>query len=406
MTLTPAETSYLGLFRHREFRALWAGNALVSAATSMSSLALGTLVHSETGSPLLTALVMFGPSLVQVVGAGTLMSLADTASPRTLLSAICVVLAFAFAMQAVFDLTTLGRLAIVFAAAYVLSISGGVRWGLLSEVLPAGGYALGRSAMNISAGVMQIAGFAAAGLVLRVCPIDTVFWFAVLLAGVAFPITWFGIGAHPPRRRAPSGLAETWRGNRMLLSRPASRTLLLALCLPNGLVAGCEALFVPYAGDAAGFLFVSGALGMLAGDVLMGRVLRPAQRRRTAAWLRILLAVPFVALLWHPPIGVAVVLIGVASVGYAASLGQQELLVRLTRRELSGQVLGAESAARITCQGLAAVLAGAVAEIVPTGFAIALLALCSLIVSALLTPALRRAAVEAALAGTLAGAPD
>lgn len=98
-----------------------------------------------------------------------------------------------------------------------------------------------------------------------------------------------------------------------------------------------------------------------------------------------------------------------ASIGYAASLGQQELLVRLTPRELSGHVLGAESAGRITCQGLAAALAGAIAgaiaEGIPTAGAIALLALGSLLVSVLLTPALRRAAVEAPIAGTLAGHP-
>jgi hypothetical protein len=62
---------YVELFRHREFRALWTGSALGVAATTMSSLSLATLVFAQTGSSLLTAVTMFGPSLVQVAGANT-----------------------------------------------------------------------------------------------------------------------------------------------------------------------------------------------------------------------------------------------------------------------------------------------------------------------------------------------
>ena len=160
--------------------------------------------------------------------------------------------------------------------------------------------------------------------------------------------------------------------------------------MPNGLVAGCEALFVPYAGESAAFLFVAGALGMLVGDVLMGRILSPAQQRRAVGSLRFLLAIPFLIFLWQPATPLAAMVVGVASVGYAASLGQQELLVRLVPKDVSGQILGAESAARVTCQGLAAVLAGTLAEALPVGLAITLLALGSLIISLGLTPALRR----------------
>lgn len=81
-------------------------------------------------------------------------------------------------------------------------------------------------------------------------------------------------------------------------------------------------------------------------------------------------------------------------VGYrelAASLGQQELLIKLMPRAMSGQLLGAESAARVTCQGLCAALAGATAELIPAGMSIAVLAAGSVLVSILLTPALRRA---------------
>jgi predicted MFS family arabinose efflux permease len=387
---------YLELIRHREFRALWIGSALGVAATTISSISLATLVFAQTGSSLLTAVTMFGPSLAQVAGATTLMSAADTAPPRPVLTLVAAAMACALAVQAVLDLTPAARLTIVLAAAYVMSIGSGVRWGLLSEVLAQERYALGRSAMNLSVGVMQVVGFATGGALLQVLSVRQVFWLAAGLAALAVWVTWYGIADRPPRRERRTSMRETWRGNRVLLRLPSTRPLLLALCVPNGMVVGCEALFVPYAGEAAAPLFVAGAMGMLTGDLLMGRVLTRAQRRKSAAWLRLWLALPFVVYVAHPDVPLAALLAGIACVGYAASLAQQEILVQLTPAALSGQVLGVESAARVTCQGLGALLAGGVAELVEPGHAIAGLAIGSLAVSAILTPALTRAAAAAA----------
>ena len=100
---------------------------------------------------------------------------------------------------------------------------------------------------------------------------------------------------------------------------------------------------------------------------------------------------PFLFFVFGPGIPMAALLAGCACVGYAATLAQQELLVEVTPPDLSGQVLGGESAARATCQGLGALLAGAVAEVIEPGHAIAVLAAVSLLVSASLTRPLIRA---------------
>jgi predicted MFS family arabinose efflux permease len=159
---------------------------------------------------------------------------------------------------------------------------------------------------------------------------------------------------------------------------------------------GCEALFVPYAGERAGWLLVAGAAGMLAGDVVVGRWVTAAGRRRSNAALRVLLAAPFVPFALGPDLPVAAVLVAVATVGYAASLAQQEWLVALTPPEWRGQVLGVESAARMTGQGVFAVLAGALGDALSPGTAVTVLAVASLGVSVTLGPGLRRAADRAA----------
>jgi len=383
--------TYTELFRHREFRALWTSSALGVAASTMASLTLATLVYAQTGSALLTALTMFGPSLAQVVGATTLMSAADTSPPRRILTLLAAAGALALVLQAALGLPPLGRVGLLLVTAYLLSIGAGVRWGLLAAVLPRDAFALGRSAMNVSVGVMQIVGFASGGVLLQVLSVRQILATAAALACVAVPVLWCGVGKHAPRRAARAGLRETLRGNRLLLGQPSTRPLLIALAVPNGLVVGCEALFVPYAGDSAAPLFVAAAAGMLAGDLVVGRVLSVAQRRHTATWLRLLLAVPFLGFALHPGTPVAALLVAIACVGYAASLAQQEMLVAITPPRLSGQVLGVESSLRMTCQGLGALLAGSLAEVLDTGHTVALLAIASLLVSVGLTPALTRA---------------
>jgi hypothetical protein len=168
---------------------------------------------------------------------------------------------------------------------------------------------------------MQIVGFAAAGSLLALLGPHQMLWLAAGLAALAVLITRAGIGDHPPRRVRRTSIRETWRGNQLLLSKPSTRAVVLALCLPNGLIAGCEALFVPYAGSgSAAPLFVSGALGMLAGDVLMGRLLTASQRRRSATWLRIWLALPFLVFIANPGVPLATSLVGIACIASRMSV--------------------------------------------------------------------------------------
>jgi MFS family permease len=384
--------TYRALFALPEFRALWSSSALSTVAATMSSLALATVVHRETGSALLTAVAMFGPSMAQVLGATTLMSAADASPPRRTLTLVGMFSTAALALQTIPGLHTASRLLIVLLAAYVLSVGSGVRWGLLSEVVPPASFALARSTMNVAVGAFQVVGFATSGLLLTTFTAPQVFLLATLVSAAAVPVLRFGITERPPRRAARAGLRETWLGNRELLAHRHTRTLLLALCLPNGLIVGCEALFVPYADERAGWLLAAGAIGMMTGDLVVGRFLTADTRRRTNTGLRLLLAAPFLVFFLDPGIPLAAVLVGCATAGYGAGLAQQEWLVALTPPALRGQVLGAESSVRMTFQGVCAVLAGALADRIPTGTAMSVLAAASVLVSLALIPGLRRAA--------------
>jgi predicted MFS family arabinose efflux permease len=404
--------TYRELFAVPEFKPLFWTSAIQVAAQTISSLALATLIYDATRSPLLSALALFGPSLTQLIGASTLLAAADRLPPRALTGGLSLAFAAGTAALAVPSLPVWAAFVIVFALGLGGSLAGAARYGLLNDVVAADGYLLGRSVLNMAVGAMQIGGFAAGGiLVLTLSPRGTLLTGAALFAFGAV-VARFGLTHRPPRavptgpaqpgrpgrRAAPAGRAtglasvgDTWRVNRRLWSSPARRYVYLAQWLPNGLIVGCESLFVSYAPRHAGLLFVCAAAGMLAGDTLAGRFISPRWRERLGAPLRLLLAAPYLVFAMPIPLAVAAAAVAAASVGYCATLLLQERLMTLTPDELSGQALGLASAGMMAMQGVGATLAGVVAQLSSPGTAMAVMAGASLTITLTLAPGLRPA---------------
>ncbi|MET9070650.1 MFS transporter [Streptomyces sp. NPDC004232] len=382
--------TYRSLFRTPEFTPLFLGTAAQTAAQTVGGLALGTLVYRATGSPLLSAVSMFGPSLAQVLGATVLLSGADRLPPRTALSAIALTFAAGTAFQALPGLPVGVVLAVVLVLGLVASLGGGVRWGLLNEILAKEGYLPGRSLFNMMSGLMQIAGFATGGALLTALSPRVCLLLSAALYLTAALVLRLALTARPPRTAGRPSARATWRANSLLWSSRSRRLTYLGLWLPNGLVVGCESLYVSYAPHAAGTLFACGALGMFAGDVTVGRLLPPAVRRRLAAPLLLLLATPYLLFAAHPPLPVAMVCVTLASAGFGASLVQQERLMELTPDELAGQALGLHSAGMLTMQGVSAALAGTVAQVTSPAAGMTTMAAGSVLVTLALATAGRR----------------
>jgi hypothetical protein len=190
---------------------------------------------------------------------------------------------------------------------------------------------------------MQIVGFAAGGaLIATLGPTRALLVSAVLVALTAL-MTRFGLRARAPHATDRPGVAATWRGNRRLLGSPTIRPVLLGMWLPNGLIVGAEAMYVPYAGAAASALFIAAALGMLCGDLVVGRWVPGSRRVRLPNRLHLLLAAPYLLFLVHPPVWLAVAAVALASFGYAGTLGLQQRLVTEVGQDLRGQALGLDS---------------------------------------------------------------
>ncbi|MFC6087293.1 MFS transporter [Sphaerisporangium aureirubrum] len=391
--------TYRQLFRTPEFTPLFVGASAQVAASTVAGLALGSLVYVSTGSPLLSALSMFGPSFAQVAGAMVFLSTADRVPPRAILTALAAMFGVGTLVMALPGMPVWGMFAVIFAMGLVQAAGSGVRWGLLSEILPEGGYILGRSVFNMSVGVMQIAGYGLGGTLVALLSPRAALFVAAGLDLLAAAVVRFGLTRQPPRATGRPSVRETWRGNARLWASPERRRVYVALWVPNGLVVGCEALFIPYAPDAAGVLFMAAAFGMLAGDTLVGRFLPQRWRVRLTTPLRVLLAVPYLLFVLPIPLPVAAVAAAVASAGFGAGLLLQDRLIALTPDDLRGQALGLHSSGMMTMQAVGAAVAGLVAQHLAVGAAMSVMAVLSLLTTTSLVP--RRAKAAA-----LAGAPD
>ncbi|WP_330305292.1 MULTISPECIES: MFS transporter [unclassified Streptomyces] len=393
--------SYSDLFRTREFTPLFLSSCFRSAASTVSGLALATLVYRATGSPLLTALSMFGPSLAQVVGATTMLSAADRLPPRATVAGIALAFGAGTAVMSIPGVPVWTIFALLLVLGLIQSFGGGVLWGLLNEILAKdgnsgnggnsgdggnSGYLLGRSVFNMMNGIAQITGYGTGGvLVALLSPRVTLLTAAALYLAAAV-VARLGLTRRAPRALGRPSIATTWRTNARLFSSPERRTLYLLLWIPNGLIVGCESLFVSYAPSRAGALFAFAAFGMFVGDVTTGRLLPPRVRARLGIPFLLLLATPYLVFVLRPGVAVAAAAVAVASIGFGSSLMQQERLVALIPDELSGHALGLHTAGMLTMQGVSAALAGGVAQLTSPGTAMTVMAVASIAVTLTLAP--------------------
>lgn len=372
---------YAALLRNREFGALYAGFTLTVAAGTLSGFALGTLVSRRTGSPLLTAISMYGATLATVLGALTLMSLADGRHPRRLILSLQAVSLLGVAAQAVPGLPLAARFGLLLLLGFFQSLSTGARLGLLAEVVPASGYAMARSLMNITSGGMSVMGYAVAAVLVQHTSPEGVFVISAGLTAMSLTAVATSVRERSIRMTPRPGLRQTWVTNLALVRHRGQRALLLNLWVPNGLIVGCEALFISYDGHHAGLFLAAGSAGMLLGDLVVGRVLTAGQRRRAAFPLRVVLAAPYLVFAVRPSVVLAAAAVFVAGAGFAATLPLQEQLIELTPDSVLGQVQGVESAGRMTWQGLGAGIGGAIAQYLRPGPAMAVVAVLSLAIT-------------------------
>jgi MFS family permease len=382
--LEARRVTYREVFAVGEFRVLFASFCALIIGDTVRMLGLSVLVYASTGSPLLAALAYVSGFLPNALGGSFLLALADRWRPRTLIVGYDVLRLGVAVVLAVGVLPPLGMVALVFAAGTFAPVAMAARTALLPDLLDGDAYVLARSLFTIAAGGTQVVGFAAGGLLLTLVGPEGALWLAAVTCAVAAVLVRFGLTARPPRRAAHAGaVRETWRVNRHLLADRRVRGLLLAQWLPGALMVGAEGVVVPYAstlGDpsAAGVLLMAAAFGMLTGDLVVGRFVRPDRREALTPWLAALLGVPLLGFVLNPAPALAAVLLAAATFGFAYHLGLARRFLAAVPEDSRGQAFGLASTGIMTLQGLAVAGAGALGEFAAPGVVIAAAGLAAL----------------------------
>jgi hypothetical protein len=382
--------TYREVFVVREFRVLFAGFGIFIIGETVQMLALSVLIYTVTGSALFAALAYVAGFLPYAIGGTFLISIADRWRPRTLMVAYDLVRLGVAVTLALGALPPGAMIALVFAVGTFAPVATAARTALLPMLLHGDAYVLGRSVFTVTSGATQVLGFGLGGLLLSSVGPYGALWSAAGACAVRATLTLFGLPDWPARStRSAGAVRQTWRVNRQLLADPRVRGLLVAQWLPGGLLVGAEGVIVPYTAElgmpaAAGALFMSAATGMLAGDLVVARLVGPTRRERLTPSLAALLGVPPLLFLMRPGVAVSAMLFAVATAGFAYHLGLARRFVDAVPEATRGQAFGLVTTGTMTVQGAAAAAAGGLAELLPPGVVIAIAGASSLLATAAL----------------------
>jgi len=374
------------VFAVGEFRVLFAAQLMYILGFEFEILGLSVLVYAQTRSAFLTALAFSMGFAPQAIGGALFTALADRLPPRLVIGAGLVIRAGpGLAIGLWPGCPVPAMLALVAVTAMAAPVFSAAISGLLPEVFDGDRYVLARSVFSLTGSGTQILGLGIGGAVLALVPARWLLLAAGLSLVVAAVISRLGLRPRPANRsRASTGrgrsrgiLGATIAGNIELLADRQVRGLLLAQWLPAWCVTGAESLIVPYAGSlgrpsAAGPLLAAMPAGMLVGDVLVGRFVRPGARRRLAFPLAAGMGVPLLALAFRLPLPLAGLLLAICGVGFAYQIGIQRAFLDSLPDGRRAQAFGLNSTGVMGGQGLTPSAAGGLAVAVGAGPAMAI----------------------------------
>ena len=380
-------TTYRDVLAEPRFRLLFLTRSVATTADSLRITTFSVLVFATTGSALFSALAFGIGFLPQLFGSLLLGSLADRLPPRVLIAGGYALECAAALLLTLVRMPIVAGLGVVALVAFATPVFSGASSRLVAHWLRGDAYELGRSLNNIASSGAQLLGLALGGAAVAVVgPHRALAVSAALYLGCAvavrlrLPVLAPGAaGANAEGAAGGTGTVRaSLRGAGLLLSGGTVRRLMLAQWLPSSFVAGAEGLIVAYAGErhfTPGWYAVLMAclpVGMLIGDLLVGRLLRPPTRERLVVPLVALMGLPLLGFATGPGPLAAAGLLLLCGLGFANGLGLQRPFLDALPKEGQGQAFGLLGSGNMTLQGVGPACFGALAGFTGTGGAMAL----------------------------------
>ncbi|WP_256642383.1 MFS transporter [Streptomyces murinus] len=379
--------TYREVLAEPRFRLLFTTRTVAITADSLRITTFSVLVFTATGSALFSALAFGISFLPQLFGSLLFGSLADRLPPRALIAGGYALECAAAVLLALVRMPIAVSLGVVALIALATPLFSGASSRLVARWLEGDAYVLGRSLNNMASSGAQLFGLALGGAAVavlgahRALAVSAALYLGCALAvRLRLPRLEPGVsgGTAGGARGDGGAVRASLRGAGLLLRGRTVRRLMLAQWLPSAFVAGAEGLIVAYAGGrhfAPGWYAVlMGCLpvGMLIGDLLVGRLLRPPTRERLVVPLVVLMGLPLIGFAAEPGVGVSCALLLLTGSGFAYGLGLQRPFLDALPQDGQGQAFGLLGSGNMTLQGIGPACFGSVAEGIGTGGAIAL----------------------------------
>lgn len=391
---------------NREFRAMFAADALSVVGDQLARIAIALLVYNRSHSPFLTGLSYAVTYLPWLIGGPWLSVYADRLPRRHVMVFCDLVRAVIVVGLATPHIPIWLALSLVCLVSLAEAPFDAARAALIPDVLDDDDlYAVGFGLSSTTHQLGQVFGFAAGGVMVAfVSPRGAILADCATFLVSAYLVARFVKHRPKPGWSAegePSAPVDRNEAIRFMAGTGPIRNLLLMSFAVAAAAIGPETIAVPYTAHhgggpiSAGLLTAAVPLGATVGAVVLTRVVG---RQRAERWLPHLafLSTGLVAVsALHPPTPVAFVLWVFAGMAAAMLITVNSLMAQLTPAIMRGRVFGNLNMALGAIQGGFALLVGLIASINDPGTALADIAL----------PALALVIVVAVMGSTSSSAP-
>lgn len=386
------DATFRSVFAVGEFRALWLAELLSQAGDQLARVALSVLVFERTSSATLTGLTFALTYLPTMIGGILLSGLGDRYPRRNVMVVSDLVRTGFVGLMAIPGVPFWALCALL----TVVVMAGGpfraAQLALLPDILEGDRYVAGLAIRTITIQSAQLAGFAGGGILVALLGSYT----ALAINAATFAASALLIRVGVRRRPPPAGEQDSngkfsprslMYGAKLVWQDPRLRSIAAISWLALFYIAP-ESLGAPYAAElgegayAVGLIMAADPIGSVIGACLFSRFVSEANRLRVMGVLGIAAGIPLAACVFRPGLAVSLVLFGLGgALATAYTMQCSATAVRLLPEATRAQGIGLLSTVLITVQGIGALLAGALADVMTSASAIAVAGIAGMVVA-------------------------
>ena len=370
--------TFRGVFAVREFRALWAAQVLSVSGDRLALVALTLLIYERTHSPLLAAVAYAAGYVPYVVGGLFLSSLADRLPRREVMVSCDLIRAVLVTVMLLPHMRLDALVALLYVTTMVQPPFDAARSAILPDVLDGERYALAAATMQTTYRVAIVVGAAVGGVIVALIGARFALGVDAATFVASAVLVRFGTRARPaPAGRAGQGqLARLSGGARLVFGDRALRTLLMLGWLV-ALYEIPEGIAAPYASRlgggpvAAGLVIASTQVGAVLFTPIFTSKIGPLTRLRWMGPMAVCTCAVLMLIILGPGLVVSMAIFALSGTFAIYQIAANTAFVARVPNERRAQAFGLANAGLVVGQGVAFMVAGAAAEVVPPSTVIA-----------------------------------